>query len=256
MLALLGTCLTLPAAAAQWGTLTGRLVFAGTPPTPQPVQVHQDTPYCGQQQLVDETLVVGQEGSLANVFVYLYVQRGQSVEVHPDLAPPPTEPVVLENKGCRFQPHACLVRTGQTLEIRNADVGIGHNTNAQALLTNPKFNEQVSHATPILKTFKKSEPYPIELACNVHPWMKGYVLIRDNPYMAVSDATGHFKISKLPAGQHPFIFWHEASGNLRALPVGNTHTSRRGRARLTIPAGQTLDVGAIRVPASMVGGTP
>jgi hypothetical protein len=44
--------------------------------------------------------------------------------------------------------------------------------------------------------------------------------------------------------------WHEASGYLKNLKFKGGATDRRGRAELTIAAGQTLDLGDIKVPAS------
>jgi len=239
--------MALGADGAEWGSLKGRLIFDGTPGDPKPIIVNKDPEFCGQHKLVDETLVVGEKGGLANVFVYLYLKKGKSVDVHPDLQKPSDKPVVLDNKGCRFHPHALLVRTGQPFKITSSDVGIGHNTNAP-LLANPQFNQTV----PIDKVFEKSESYPSGVACNIHPWMKSFVLIRDNPYMAVSDAKGSFEIKSIPAGTHEFIFWHESSGNMRDLEIGKTKTSRKGRAKLAIPAGEMLDLGEVKVSARVL----
>ena len=237
---------------ADWGTLKGRLVFDGDPLKPEAVNVNKDVEYCSKHNLVDETIAVGDKGGLPNVFVYLYLKKGKSVDIHPDLEKP-GDTLVLDNKGCRFEPHAMIVRTGQTLEIRNSDPGIGHNTNAQTLMKNPKFNEQVSNDSPLVKVFEKSESYPAEVACNVHPWMKGYVLIRDNPYMAVTAADGSFEIKNIPAGTHKFIFWHEGSGNLKKLDLGVEKTGKKGRAKLKISAGETLDLGDVKVSAKVLG---
>jgi len=238
---------------AEWGSLKGRLVVEDDLGKPAAINVNKDVEYCGKHNLVDESLTLGENGGLTNAFVYLYIKKGKSVAIHPDLEKPGEETIVLDNKGCRFEPHALIVRTGQTLEIRNSDPGIGHNTNAQALLSNPKFNEQVSSDSPIVKVFMRSESYPSEVACNVHPWMKAFVLIRDNPYMAVTGADGSFEIKNLPTGKHEFIFWQEGVGNLRKLKVGGTKTSRKGRAKLEILAGETLDLGDVTVSAKVLG---
>jgi len=240
------------ASAADWGSLSGRFVLDGDLDEPKAINVTKDAEFCGKHPLVDETVVVGENGALTNVLVYLYVKRGKSVSVHPDLEEASSDPAVLDNKGCRFEPHVLLVRTSQPFEIRNSDAGIGHNTNATTL-SNPPFNELVTNNSPLTKTFAKSESYPSPIACNVHPWMKAYVLIRDNPYMAVSGQDGTFKIENIPAGEHEFIFWHEAKGNMRKLSVGGTKTSRKGRAKLKIPAGETLDLGEIKVAPSVLG---
>lgn len=244
---------TASAFAADWGTLKGRLVFEGDPVTPAAINVNKDVEFCSKHNLTDEAVVVGENDGLKNVFVYLYVKKGKSVDIHPDMEKPSEELAILDNKGCRFEPHTIIVRTGQPLEIRNSDTGIGHNTNAQTLLSNPKFNEQVSADSPIKKVFEKTEAYPAEVACNVHPWMKSYLLVRDNPYMAVTGEDGSFEIKNLPAGKHEFIFWHEGKGNMRSLAVGGTKTSRKGRAKLEVPAGDTLDLGDVKVSAKVLG---
>jgi len=250
---LLISAMSASADGADWGSLKGRLVFDGDLDKPATINVNKDVEYCSKYELVDETIVVGEKSGLTNAFVYLYVKKGKSVDVHPDLEKPSEEAALLDNKGCRFEPRALVVRTGQTFEIRNSDEGIGHNTNAAMLLANPKFNQQVTAGSPLLKVFEKTESYPSEVACNVHPWMKSFVLIRNNPYATVTGEDGSFEIKNLPAGKHEFIFWHEAKGNLKSLSLGGTKTSRKGRAKLKISAGETLDLGDVKVSAKVLG---
>ena len=253
LITLTSSLVALDAYAGEWGSLKGRFVFTDTPVSLQSINVNKDAEFCSKNKLVEENLLVGEKGGLSNVFVYLYLKKGKKIEVHPDLAKPDEKPVVLYNKGCRFEPHTLTVRTSQTLEIRNSDPGIGHNTNATTLRFNPRFNDQVSNDEPLIKVFEKAEYYPAEIACNVHPWMKAYVLIRDNPYMTVSDAKGNFEIKNIPAGKRVFSFWQESKGNLRDLSVGKTKTSRKGQASLEIVAGETLDLGEIKVSAQVLG---
>ena len=239
------------AGAADWGTLKGKFVLDGDPGDPAALNVNKDTEFCGKHDLVDETITTA-DGSLANVFVYVYLKRGKKIDIHPDLEEPSSDAVVLDNIGCRFEPHAVVLRTGQTLEVRNSDKGIGHNTNF-TLLKNPAFNEMVTNDAPIQKTFAKAESYPSTAVCSIHPWMKAHVLIRDNPYMTVSGKDGSFEIANLPAGQHEFIFWHESAGNMKNLSFGKGKTDRKGRAKLKIPAGGELDLGEIKVKLSVLG---
>ncbi len=239
-------------ALAEWGSLKGRLVFDGDAGSPKELNVNKDTEYCSQHKPVDESLTVGDGGGLANAFVYLYVKRGKSVEVHPDMEKVGDEPVVLDNKGCRFEPHAVLLRTGQTLEVSNSDE-IAHNTNTGALIANAGFNETIPKNAPLVKSFESRESFPSEVVCNIHPWMKAYLLIRDNPYMAVTDKDGNFEIKNLPAGKHEFVFWHGPNGVIKSLKVGKTKTSRKGRAKLEIESGETLDLGEVKVTGKQLG---
>ena len=239
------------AQAADWGTLKGKLVFDGKADEPKPINVNKDIEYCKKHSPMEEILVVDEDGGIANVVVYLYVKKGKSVDIHPDMEAV-GEPATLDNKGCRFEPHVLMIRTGQELKVLNSDEGVGHNTNA-TMLANASFNEQVTSGSPLVKKFEKREGLPMTVACNIHPWMKAYLLVRDNPYMAVTNEKGEFEVKNIPAGKHEFIFWHEAKGNIRSLKVGGTKTSRKGRAKLTIPAGNVLDLGEVKVSGKTLG---
>ena len=146
-----------------------------------------------------------------------------------------------------------MMWTKQKLEVRNSDQGIGHNTNGQLLLQNPQFNETVPSDRPLVKDLKKSEPMPTQFTCSIHPWMNAFVLIRDNPYMAVSAEDGSFEIKNIPAGPQQFAFWHEVKSYLRNLEVGEVKTDRKGIAKVDVPAGGTLDLGEIKVSAAILG---
>ena len=56
------------------------------------------------------------------------------------------DPVVLDNKDCRFQPHVGFVQTGQTLTIKNSDA-VGHNSNIATMKNSPS-NSLVPARTP------------------------------------------------------------------------------------------------------------
>lgn len=240
------------ASAQEWGSVKGRFVLDGSV-KPDPLKITKDTEYCGKHDLVEETVVTGEKSGLANVFVYLYLGRRDTVDIHPDYEDLAGKPVVLDNNECRFEPHAMTVWTKQPLEIRNSDPGIGHNTNAMKLTENPSFNEIIPNDKPAVKNFEKSEPGPSPFACNIHPWMSANVLIRDNPYMAVSAKDGTFEIKNIPAGEHEFVIWHEAKGNVRSLKVGDEKTDRKGRVELKVPAGDALDLGEIKITMKDLG---
>ena len=80
-LALLILTLATTALAADWGTIKGRIVYKGTPPTPQKLVVNKDQAVCAKHPLVDESIVVSKDGGLANVFLY---SREKDLPVHPD----------------------------------------------------------------------------------------------------------------------------------------------------------------------------
>jgi hypothetical protein len=91
---------------------------------------------------------------------------------------------------------------------------------------------------------------PMPVVCNIHSFMKAHVVSLDHPYMAATGDDGSFEIKNIPAGPREFQFWHEMSGYLKNVKLKSGATDARGRAKLTIPAGETLDLGDIKLPAS------
>ncbi len=247
--ALAMVCWAAVAGAAEWGSLKGRFVVDGPPPTLPALDVGTEA-VCSMHHPVNQAVVVGEDGSLANVVVYVYLRRGEKIDVHPDYAASKDEPVVLNNEGCAFHPHVCLVRTGQPFVIKNSDP-TGHNTNAK-LQRNGAFNVLIGQGEENERTFSRAESRPLPVACNIHPFMLGYLLVRDDPYMAVSAEDGTFRIANLPAGKHTFQFWQEVPKFLKDVKLSEGTLDRRGRIELDIPAGGTLDLGEIKIPAAML----
>jgi len=234
------------APAADWGSLKGRFVADGTPPAPPPLLVNKDQ-FCINKMPPNDAVVIGKNNALTNAIVYLKAPFGKTVDVHPDYAAKLKEPAVLDNKGCSFHPHILTARVGQKVIVKNSDP-VGHNTNLSILA----FNPIVPAGDKTEVTDSKDSPYPAPIQCNIHPWMKAYLVTLAHPYVSVSGDDGTFEIKNIPAGTNDFQFWHEAPGNLKNLKFKGGATDARGRAKLKIDAGKTLDLGEIRVPASVL----
>ena len=180
------------------------------------------------------------DGGLANVVIYL---RSKVDEVHESYDASADAEVELANKNCRFVPHIVLIRLSQTLLVTSYDPK-GHNTNCQPL-ADEGFNPTVTIDSPYRHQFMRRQNIPVPTNCNIHPWMGCHVLIRDNPYMAVTGPDGTFTIKNLPAGKWEFQAWHEKSGY---LAVGDW---TRGRFEHGVQPDESNDLGTIRVPAEM-----
>lgn len=233
---------TAVAAAQDWGDLEGVFVYKGTPPTPAKLTPTKDVEFCGKHMLFDESIVVNKSnGGVANVVIYRIDPTRP--KIHPSYEETAKAEVRLDNENCRFEPHVLAIRTGQTLVIGNKDP-IGHNTKAD-FFNNTPFNDLIPANGSVRKTFTKAEGTPSALSCSIHPWMTAYLLIREDPYFAVTDQDGKFTIKNLPVGDHTFVVW--CNKYLSNVTVnGKATTWARGRVKVTIKPG-TNSLGKVEV---------
>lgn len=232
----------------EWGTLRGSLVLKGEPPELPQLDPGKD-PVCCEANPQNQSLVLGESHGIANVVVYLRPPRGEQLPVHPDYAKSLREPVEFDNKGCAFTPHVTLVRVGQTLLLKNTDP-VGHSVKGE--LGDEAFNFMLAGGGEQSLEFTEAQRLPRPVACSIHPFMRGWLLVRDDPYMAKTDKTGAFVIENLPAGEHEIQFWHERPGYLKGAASETVELSRRGRATLTIEADGTTDLGTLNVDAALM----
>lgn len=235
-----------------WGHLTGRIVVQGEVPDSQPENVANspDKAVClvdGKVPL-DDNIVVNDDGGLRDVFVMMYLGRN---EEEPDYHPSYKElkeaqSLAIDNVKCRFEPHALFVRTGQKLTLKNSDP-IGHN--CHIVTFNNEHNINLPPGGSLDLVLEHSEKVPGEVKCDVHKWMDGVLMVRDNPYVAITDAEGNFTIENIPAGKWKFQFWHKKVGYLRALDVKGKKVGRRGEVEFEITQDQSLDLGNLSLPA-------
>jgi plastocyanin len=187
------------------GNLAGRVVLEGPAPANAPIQISAD-PFCmraNKDGSTFETYVVD-NGGLENVFVYVKDGLGN---YYFDV---PTEPVTLDQKGCRYVPHVFGIRAGQPLEISNSDDTL-HNVHALAE-KNQEFNYgQAMAGMKNTRTFTVPEVM-IRFKCDVHGWMNAYGGVVNHPYFAVTKDGGRFELKNVPAGTYTIEAWHEKLG--------------------------------------------
>jgi len=189
------------------GSIQVDVAFSGSPPTPGTINM-SGTAACAAlhpNPVPDQSIVVN-NGRLANAVVYIKSGFGDRAFA------PPTQPVVIDQKGCLYDPHVVGVMVGQPLQFRNSDQE-AHNVHGRPkqvdawnfLMSRPNSTRDV--------TFDKPEA-GIPVTCDVHPWMRAYVSVFDNPYFAVTPSDGTVTLKTVPPGDYVIAVWHETLGTL------------------------------------------
>jgi plastocyanin len=196
---------------AAASSVTGTVTFAGTAPALKPLAMDAD-PACAKKHtgpVPSERLVLGTGTTMGNVIVY--VSKGLPAG---KTWPAPSTPVVLDQKGCQYLPHAQGIMVGQTYKILNSD-GILHNVHSL-----PKVNSQFNKPMPptmkeATTTFPKPENV-FQIKCDVHPWMTAWIGVFTHPFFSTTGKDGKFTISGLDAGTYEITAWHEVLGTQTA----------------------------------------
>jgi len=186
--------------------IMGTVAYTGEQPKLKKLNMDAD-PVCAglhAEAVRSETVLVNSNGTLKNVFVYLKEGlEGQTFEA-------PTEKVVFNQEGCKYDPHVLGVQVGQPIEILNSDATL-HNVHALAA-ENPEFNYGMPFEGMTLPAqFDKAE-VAVKVKCDVHPWMKAYIAVVPHPYFSVTGDDGSFDLGELPAGDYTVEAWHEYYG--------------------------------------------
>jgi len=192
------------------GTVNGRVTLEGTTKAEQ--QLPLDAACGASSKAHDKELprftrnfVTTEDGGLADVLVTL-------VDVPAQPIPAGTNPLVITQRGCEYEPYVAACQVGQTIHVVNDDP-LTHNIHTLPEVSgNKEVNQsQAAGAKPLDFTYEKPEEF-LRFKCDVHPWMFSYVSVLNHPFHAVTDADGKFEIKGLPDGKYKVKFKHRKAG--------------------------------------------
>jgi hypothetical protein len=159
---------------------------------------------------------VSAEGGLADVFVYIKGGlEGQKFEA-------PEEPVILEARGCEWEPYVAGVQTGQLVLFKNADPVLHNLQFSSPSRKNRAWNRALlANAKPAEARFEFPELFA-RLTGDFYPWMFAYLCIAEHPFFAVTDADGRFELpAGLPPGRYTLAAIHRRAGEIeREIVIG------------------------------------
>ena len=203
-----------PAGGTGGATVAGQVHYVGELPATEQIPVDRDRAYCGDT-MPNEALKVGQESrGVADVVI--------SLEGVPKALPSTKqEPLLIENRSCRFLPRVNARHSGTVLIISNADP-VMHNTHIRK---KSRVGENLMNVVqpPQGKVEKPiKEPGFLDVRCDAHPFMRAAIHVFDHPYFAVTDGMGRFQLHHVPPGRYRLKVWHETLRSLeRSITVSS-----------------------------------
>ena len=189
------------------GALEGVVRWTGAGvPQPTAVENSTDPDVCGRMHTLEDVLVSDQNKGVKNVILAL-------VDVPVGTAPPRVPgQLLLDNIDCRFSPHVSVLTVGSVVETRNSDPTL-HTVHlygpSEANLALPLQGMTVS------RTLDKAGVFIVK--CDVHGWMQAFIRVDDHPFHAVTDGSGSFRITDVPAGEYTLEAWHEQLGTQQRI---------------------------------------
>ncbi len=211
--ALLATSLCFTAQAAKYkevavtdgGSVSGKVLFTGKDPKPKIYAITKDNSVCGQGNREIDFIKVT-NGGLADAVVFLEkVKEGK---------PFPELNSTLDQKGCEFLPFLSVMHNGSKIDAINQDPVL-HNIHTYEQIGKAKktaFNVSQPEPGTISKQVKFKRGAAMKVECDAHDFMHGFVFVAKNPYYAVVDAEGNFKIDDIPPGKYKIRAWHGTLG--------------------------------------------
>ena len=197
----------------QVGTISGRALFKGDPPPPKELRVTLNKKTCGHTYQ-SESLLVSEKGGIQNVVVSLLrIPKGLSMETG-------DKPIQIDQQKCIFIPHVLLVPAGIEFEALNSDP-ISHNFHAIGS-HNKELNIMQTKTKRRRLPLTFPEPDTIKVICDVHSWMKAWIIVTEHPYYALTGADGQFRLENVPEGSYRIKAWHEELGTQPVQEVAVT----------------------------------
>ena len=234
-----------PTTVVSDGWVGGTVVIAGSVPPDSAVYVTRDAAVCGT---VFTPRTVNRSGAaLTGAVVWLEdIRTGKPL--------PMARRYTVGTERCALIPRVQAALVGGTLNVGSGDrvvnqlvVARGDDALARVRLTG--FGQVVPVESALAR------PGLVTITSDVHPWTRGYLLVFDHPYFAVTGLRGGYTMENVPPGTYRLVAWHERFGRVERtveVVVGErtpVEITMGGVAGPTVGPGQELAPGPTVRPA-------
>ena len=198
------------------GTIKGRLVWGGDQ-APEAKDLiakgksEKDPGVCAKDAAIpDESLVVDPKTKgIKNAIVYLVKPTKDNPEAVKALVAKAPQ-VEIDQQNCRFIPRSTVLHADQVVVFKATDQ-TNHNVHLSGFATANSSNQLLPPGGQMQKKLE-ADRRPIPLTCDIHPWMKGSIMVFEHPYFAVTGEDGSFQIDGVPPGTQNLVIWQELVG--------------------------------------------
>ena len=184
-------------------TIKGSIRYTGAPLAKKKAPVTIDQYICGNEKEPEDLLLSSNNGIRNAVVSLQNAPTGAKREWN-------FPPAKMDQKQCSFTPRVVIVPVGGAMEFLNSD-RLLHNVRSTGK-ENPPFNRAQPHARSISFVFK--QPEILRVDCDLHSWMRGWVVIAEHPFYAVTNEKGEFSLENVPPGKYTLRVWQESLGNM------------------------------------------
>ena len=216
------------------GMISGKVFFDGTVPDPKVYRLKDfyNDQYCGQisddkGNRILEEVRMGGEGALQDVVVTLSdIKSGKPFKF---------QGTDVKAFNCQFlvqggpSTFTGVVMRNAELRLKNEDadpndpsmmIGLRHNPQANEITGKRSllmFKQLLSTKGQIVKKkvkLKRKGSF-MKLECDIHDYMQTYFWPITNPYYAIVEKDGSFKIDEIPPGKYKVVAWHPILGKIK-----------------------------------------
>jgi len=193
------------------GSISGKVSAGAVEAKTKSFTISKDPQICGDGSR-KVPLVEINNGVVKNAVVYLAkVKEGKAF-------PDALKSVKLNQKGCAFTPAFSIMANKGELTAVNSD-GTLHNIHTYELIGKARRTvmnvSQPNKGDSVTKKVKMRKGAGMKIECDAHDFMHAYMFVAKNPYFAVIDDKGEFKIDGIPAGKYKVRLWHGFLGEIK-----------------------------------------
>ena len=189
------------------GSIQGVAIFSGKTEQLKPYKTGKYKKACGPG-IPNESILIDNKGV-----------RNSVISLHGKKLKKRGGEYKLDQKKCRYEPHVIAVPLDSELKIHTSDP-INHNIHTYSFENDPINIMFLPGQDAYSQEMEEAEIIKVE--CDLHDWMRAWIVVTPNAYSTVSATDGSFEIPDVPPGKYELTAWHETLGSLtKNITVGN-----------------------------------